>query len=289
MILVDMNQVMISNLMASIGGHHNVEIQEDLIRHMVLNSLRTNRQKFHSEYGELVICCDDRNYWRKKLFPYYKANRKTTRQQSELDWSMIFGVLNQIREDLRNIFPYKVIQVDTAEADDIIATIVHEHGTVLTQTNQDKILILSGDKDFIQLHTYGNVSQYDPVRKRFIKNDDPQHYLKEHIARGDRGDGVPNILSQDDCFINGRQKPLRTKFLNTVTSKTFEEIENGDDDYKTNWNRNRRMVDLSLVPQDIQDQVLEDFSEDDNTSRDKLFNYFVQNKLKNLMEHIGDF
>tara|TARA_B100000131_G_C18091055_1_gene602218 strand:+ start:707 stop:1576 length:870 start_codon:yes stop_codon:yes gene_type:complete len=289
MILVDLNQVMISNLMASLHGHHNVEIQEDLIRHMVLNSLRTNRQKFHNEYGELVICCDDKNYWRKKLFPYYKANRKQYRNQSELDWSMIFGVLNQIREDLKTTFPYKVLQVDTAEADDIIATIVHHFGNPLRRENEDQILILSGDKDFIQLHVYGNVSQYDPVRKRWIKHDDPQQYLKEHIAKGDRGDGIPNILSKDDCFINGRQKPLRTKFLNKVTSQSFEEIENSDDEYKTNWNRNRRLVDLSMVPEYIQCTVLDDFSNEENSSRAKLFNYFVQNKLKNLMEHIGDF
>ena len=289
MILVDLNQVMISNLMASLHGHHNVEIQEDLIRHMVLNSLRTNRQKFHNEYGELVICCDDKNYWRKKLFPYYKANRKQYRNQSELDWSMIFGVLNQIREDLKTTFPYKVLQVDTAEADDIIATLVRHFGNPLRRENEDQILILSGDKDFIQLHVYGNVSQYDPVRKRWIKHDDPQQYLKEHIAKGDRGDGIPNILSKDDCFINGRQKPLRTKFLNKVTSQSFEEIENSDDEYKTNWNRNRRLVDLSMVPEYIQCTVLDDFSNEENSSRAKLFNYFVQNKLKNLMEHIGDF
>ncbi len=289
MILVDLNQVMISNLMASLHGHHNVEIQEELIRHMVLNSLRTNRKKFHNEYGELVICCDDKNYWRKKLFPYYKANRKQYRNQSELDWSMIFGVLNQIREDLKTTFPYKVLQVDTAEADDIIATMVHHFGNPLRRENEDQILILSGDKDFIQLHVYGNVSQYDPVRKRWIKHDDPQQYLKEHIAKGDRGDGIPNILSKDDCFINGRQKPLRTKFLNKVTSQSFEEIENSDDEYKTNWNRNRRLVDLSMVPEYIQCTVLDDFSNEENSSRAKLFNYFVQNKLKNLMEHIGDF
>ncbi len=289
MILVDLNQVMISNLMASLHGHHNVEIQEDLIRHMVLNSLRTNRQKFHNEYGELVICCDDKNYWRKKLFPYYKANRKQYRNQSELDWSMIFGVLNQIREDLKTTFPYKVLQVDTAEADDIIATIVHHFGNPLRRENEDQILILSGDKDFIQLHVYGNVSQYDPVRKRWIKHDDPQQYLKEHIAKGDRGDGIPNILSKDDCFINGRQKPLRTKFLNKVTSQSFEEIENSDDEYKTNWNRNRRLVDLSMVPEYIQCTVLDDFSNEENSSRAKLFNYFVQNKLKNLWNILETF
>ena len=151
MILVDMNQVMISNLMAQIGSHHNVEVQEDLVRHMVLNSLRGYRNKFAGDYGELVICCDDKNYWRKRIFPYYKANRKKYRSQSELDWSSIFNCLNAIRDELKEHFPYKVMQIDTCEADDIIATICHQEGSHLLN-GSEMILILSGDKDFIQLH-----------------------------------------------------------------------------------------------------------------------------------------
>ena len=287
MILVDMNQVMISSLMAQLHGQ-NMQLEEDLVRHMVLNSLRTNRQKFFNDYGELLICCDDKNYWRKKAFPYYKAARKAYRNQSDLDWNMIFGVLNSIREDLKTTFPYKVIQIDTAEADDIIATIVHDcAGAHLLNGSSEPILILSGDKDFIQLQTYENVKQYDPVRKRWISHDFPADYLKEHIIKGDRSDGVPNILSKDDCFINGRQKPLRTKTLNSIMDMNDEEM--SDQGHLVNWNRNRRLVDLSLVPQTIRLQVKEAYEAENNKSRDQLFNYFVKNKLKNLMENIGEF
>lgn len=287
MILVDMNQVMISSLMAQLHGQ-NMQLEEDLVRHMVLNSLRTNRQKFFDDYGELIICCDDKNYWRKKIFPYYKAARKTYRDKSELDWNMIFGVLNSIREDLKTVFPYKVIQIDTAEADDIIATIVHDcAGAHLLNGGSEPILILSGDKDYIQLHTYENVEQYDPVRKRWISHDHPDMFLKEHIVKGDRSDGIPNILSKDDCFINGRQKPLRTKTLNSIMEMDVSEIT--QQSFLVNWNRNKRLVDLSLVPDDIKNQVKEAYEASNNKSRDQLFNYFVKNRLKNLMEHIGEF
>jgi hypothetical protein len=287
MILVDMNQVMISSLMAQLHGQ-NMQLEEDLVRHMVLNSLRTNRQKFFDDYGELIICCDDKNYWRKKIFPYYKAARKTYRDKSELDWNMIFGVLNSIREDLKTVFPYKVIQIDTAEADDIIATIVHDcAGAHLLNGGSEPILILSGDKDYIQLHTYENVKQYDPVRKRWISHDHPDMFLKEHIVKGDRSDGIPNILSKDDCFINGRQKPLRTKTLNSIMEMDVSEIT--QQSFLVNWNRNKRLVDLSLVPDDIKNQVKEAYEASNNKSRDQLFNYFVKNRLKNLMEHIGEF
>jgi hypothetical protein len=201
---------------------------------------------------------------------------------------MIFGVLNSIREDLKTVFPYKVIQIDTAEADDIIATIVHDcAGAHLLNGGSEPILILSGDKDYIQLHTYENVKQYDPVRKRWISHDHPDMFLKEHIVKGDRSDGIPNILSKDDCFINGRQKPLRTKTLNSIMEMDVSEIT--QQSFLVNWNRNKRLVDLSLVPDDIKNQVKEAYEASNNKSRDQLFNYFVKNRLKNLMEHIGEF
>lgn len=284
-----MNQVMMSNLMAQLHGH-NQQLEPDLVRHMVLNSIRQIRQKFVDDYGELIICCDDKNYWRKDMFPYYKAARKTYRQQSDLDWNMLFETLNEIREEFKTIFPYKVIQIPHAEADDIIATIVHDiAGAQLMSSNSEPVLIISADKDYIQLHTYENVKQYDPIRSRWISHDNPMQYLKEHIAKGDRGDGVPNILSKDDCFINGRQKPLRSKMLNTIMSMSFEQIENSGEDYVSNWNRNRRLVDLSLVPSDVKEQVAEQYHLPNTKGRDQLFNYFVKNKLKNLMEHIGEF
>ena len=150
MILVDMNQVMIANMMMQIGNHQNAEIDVSMLRHMILNTLRANRKKFGDEFGELVICCDDGNYWRRQMYPYYKANRKKTRDKSEMDWNAIFQALNAIREELKTFFPYKVIQIETCEADDIIGVVVHEEGTELNMG--EPILILSGDKDYIQLH-----------------------------------------------------------------------------------------------------------------------------------------
>ena len=199
MILVDLNQVMLSNLLMQLGNHTNAEIEEGMVRHMVLNSLRSYRTKFGPEYGELVIACDNTNYWRKQYFPYYKANRKKARENSDLDWKAVFECLNKIRQELKEFFPYKVVDIESAEADDIIGTIANNYGSELDFG--EKILILSGDKDYIQLHKYSNVKQYDPTRKKWVTHNDPQQYLKEHILRGDSGDGVPNVLSSDNCFV----------------------------------------------------------------------------------------
>ena len=126
--LLDISQVMISNLMQNIGNHTNIEIDTGLLRHMVLNSIRAYNLKFRNEYGELIIACDGGRSWRKDVFPYYKANRKKSRDESELNWSEIFEALNAIRDELRDNFPYRVIHVNNAEADDVIGALCNEYG-----------------------------------------------------------------------------------------------------------------------------------------------------------------
>lgn len=284
MILIDLNQVMISNIMAQIGNHQNAAIDENMVRHMILNTIRSLRLKFRKDYGEIVICCDDKNYWRKQVYPYYKALRKRDREKSELDWNAIFTALNGIRDDLRNYFPYKIIQVEAAEADDAIGTIVHKMGTPLN--TGEPILILSGDKDYIQLHSYLNVKQYDPVRKRWISHADPETYLREHILRGDSGDGVPNILSNDTCLVHGeRQKPMTKKRLEEYMAT---DINSWPEELQRNWHRNKSLIDLGAVPDSIKSQVMEQFDKEPN-DRSQLLNYFIKNKLRVLMEHITEF
>lgn len=284
-ILMDYSQVMIATLFANIGNHTNIEISEDLLRHMFLMSLRHNRRKFHADYGELVICCDGKNSWRREAFPYYKAARRAGREKSELDWNALFTIMGNIRDEMNEFFPYKVINIDRCEADDIIGVVCHEYGMPLN-TGTEKFLVLSGDKDYIQLLKYANVEQYDPVRKKFIRNDNPDKYLMEHIFKGDTGDGVPNILSPDNSLVVGeRQKPMTTKKIALFS----ESIDNMDDVTKTRYFRNKMMIDLTQTPTQYCQQILESYRQDKPVGRSKLFNYFVEKKLKNLLTDIQDF
>lgn len=284
MILVDLNQVMISNMMMQVGNHQNAQIDENMLRHMILNSLRFNRQKFHREFGELIICADDKNYWRRQVYAYYKAGRRKNREESELDWNSIFQALNKIRDELKEFFPYRVIQIETAEADDIIGTIVHAEGEQLN-TGSNPILVLSGDKDYIQLHKYANVKQYDPTRKRWISNSNPELYLHEHILKGDKGDGVPNVLSPDNTFVmNIRQRPVTKKRL-----LEWDDINNMNEEVKRNYMRNKSVIDLELVPDRIKAEIMEKYTADNPKDRSQLLNYFIKNKLRNLMESISEF
>jgi hypothetical protein len=283
MIIVDLSQVMISNLMMQLGNHTNTEVEEDILRHMVLNSIRSYNVKFKNEFGEMVIACDDRKFWRRDIFPYYKANRRKSREKSELNWTQIFDALHKIRDELKVFFPYRVIQADGAEADDIIGTLVMSYG----DTNE-KILILSGDKDFVQLQRYNNVKQYDPVQKKFRTTNDPDRFIKEHIMRGDTGDGIPNFLSTDNCLVVGeRQKPVASKKLDIWVNLKPEEF--CDDRMLRGYRRNEQLVDLSFIPRHIQDDILTEYKAQAGKDRKNLFNYFIEKKLKNLIESINEF
>lgn len=290
MIILDLSQVMLSNIMMQLGNHTNAQVEENMVRHMVLNSIRMYKTKFGSEYGELVIACDNKNYWRRQLFPYYKANRKKSQAASELDWKAIFECLNKIRAELKEYFPYRVIDVETAEADDIIGTLCWEFGddSGMNLPANEKILILSGDKDFQQLQRYSNVEQYDPVRKKKIVCNDPERFLLEHILKGDAGDGIPNILSDDNCLVLGkRQTPMTQKKLQLLAESNLES--KIDHPNFRNYLRNQQLIDLSKIPGPLMTRILESYDEQSNKKTPNLLNYFIANRLRNLTDAIGDF
>ena len=278
MIIVDINQIMISNLMVTIH-RDNLELGEDLIRHMVLNSLRGHNKKFRKQYGEMVIACDSGNVWRRTIFPNYKAGRKANREKSEHDWEYIFDLLSKVKNEIKQFLPYKVIEVESVEADDIIA--------VLCKRTNEKVLILSGDKDFIQLHN-DRIKQYNPVLNKFVgQGENPSLYIREHILKGDRSDGIPNVLSDDNVFIEGRrQRPLSKKKIEAWCNEivpTFNEEE------QKNYDRNRKLIDLSCLPKEIEDKINNEFNDVKVATRDKILGYFINKKLKTLIESIDEF
>ena len=286
MILVDYSQIAIANIMQSARQGVN----EDMVRHMILNTLRMYRNKFSDEYGELVLCCDNSNNWRKEIFEHYKAPRKIQREKSDFDWNNLFTILNNIRRELQETFPYKMVYIDHAEADDIIATLVLNREEKLNGvvSEQEPILILSSDKDFVQLQRFENVKQYSPLKKKFLNTDNPETFLREHILKGDSSDGIPNFLSADDTFVSEkRQKPLSKKKLSVWAELDTEHFCEGE--MLRNYQRNEMLIDLTRVPANLQEQIMSSYHEQPTNGRSKLFNYFVKHKLKNLMENISEF
>ena len=282
MILFDFNQVAIANLMEQIGSS-KTPVDESLVRHMILNTIRTYVKKFKATHGpEVIIACDNKKYWRRDIFPYYKAHRKKARESSGHDWSSIFEVLNKIRDELKNHSPYKVLDVDTAEADDVIAVLATKYSA------SEKVMILSSDKDFAQLQKFPNVEQFSPILKRAIKEPLPAAQLKQLIIRGDKGDGIPNILTKDDVFVTGgRQKPItEVKIIGWMNQEPKEFC---NEEMLRNYARNEMLIDLTKIPETLKENILHTYEQAKGHTKQEFMNYMIANRLKNLLEVIDEF
>ena len=297
MILVDYSQVALSAILTFQRELKGTESEvKNLIRHVTLSTLKSYKKKYGKEYGELVICCDGRKYWRREVFQYYKAGRKKARDASDLDWTLIFDTLSEMRDDISKHFPWKVIHIDRAEADDVIAVMAkwtQTNGFVQQGLVEDpqKVLILSSDGDFIQLQKWANVSQYSPMQKKQIKATKKELYEKfiTHVVKaGD--DGIPNILSPDDIFLQEgvRQKRISSQRLDDFLDKGFDACRN--DDERRNWHRNLQLIDFEFIPEDVAQTIVDAYLNNKPTG-DKMsvMNYLIENRCRLLLDELDDF
>ena len=288
MIIVDYSGIALASIII------NKTFDEQLIRHMILNSLRMYRTRYKEEYGELVLAVDASNNWRKTAFPQYKASRKKTQKQSDFDWGEAFRILNKIREEIAENFPYTVIRVDGCEADDVIGTLVSMNPDHNNDFNPQKYMIVSSDRDFLQLQKFRNVRQFSPLLKKELSVDNPRVYLQTHIIKGDKGDGVPNILSDDNVFVEGfRQTPITQKKIDNI----IEDLEEGELLYAASWYRNycrnKKLIDLSETPKELRREIINNFMADKPDTRwmrrGKVFPYLVENKCNELIKSAQEF
>ena len=282
MILIDYNAVAIGNLVVQ-----RLDVEENLLRHMILNSIRMYRQKFQNEYGEVVIVADGQANWRRDVFPQYKYKRRKSRDESKIDWNEAFRIINMVRDEIRDHFPYKVMHEPNCEADDVIARLALE-----TQEfgKHEPVMIISADHDFIQLHKYDNIKQYSPMLKKFVKDKNPRLYSMTHIFKGDGGDGVPNVLSDDNVFVDDRrQTPVTKKKLDAWLEAEDLQKVMGDTIYR-NYLRNKKMIDLTETPDAIKEQIINSFeNQDPGKNKGKVFPYLVRKRCKRLVECVQEF
>ncbi len=289
MIIVDYSGIALASIII------NKTFDEQLIRHMILNSLRMYRTRYKEEYGELVLAVDASNNWRRKAFPQYKASRKKTQKESTFDWGEAFRILNMVREEIAENFPYKVVRIDGCEADDIIGTLVTRNPDQNNDFNPEKIMIVSSDRDFLQLQKYKYVRQFSPLLKKELIEENPRLYLQTHIIKGDKGDGVPNILSDDNVFVEGfRQTPMSKKKMDDI----IEDLQSNfgpslNAPWYRNYCRNKKLIDLSETPPELRKQIINNFMDQDSASlwskRGKVFPYLVSKKCNELIKSVQEF
>ena len=272
---------------------------EHIFRHVLLTTLLSYKKQFGME-SRIVIAVDSRKgYRRKDVFPLYKQHRKKAREESDIDWGTVFAISDKMKVEFAEIFPFNFIEVEKAEADDVIAIMCKywdTNETVETAFTSDKtqVVIVSNDGDFGQLHKYKHVRQWDPIRKKFIEKTD-KYFLLEKCIRGDAGDGVPSIRCADDFFIDensGRAPSITKVFLQEQFDKfdKGEQIYFGDKNLDERYRRNRVLIDFANIPENIEKAIIDKYSSYNNVStKQKIFNYFIAKRCRNLMERIGDF
>ena len=275
-ILIDNNQIILSSIFTAAKTAQS-EDDYGFIRHLVLNTYRKYLSKFRRDYGELVICNDSKNVWRKDFFPQYKKNRSERQKKSKFDWGKIFNELHTIREEMKDVFPYRFVQVERAEADDIIAVIAKNFH------HKEKIMIVSSDKDFQQLQRYPNVEQYSPSKKGILRCDDPYDFLLDHVVRGDSSDGVPNAISDDAVFVEGRRQTR-------LTNKKIEELKEVGFQQEDNFmERNQKLIDLTMVPDYIEEETMRQMETEVSGDRSKILDYMMKYRLRSLIDNLEDF
>jgi 5'-3' exonuclease len=190
--------------------------------------------------------------------------------------------MSKVRSELKQNAPYKVLDVEGAEADDIIGVLTRKNAS------SEKIMILSSDKDFVQLQSLPNVAQYSTTLKKAIKTDDATRQLKELIITGDKGDGIPNILSPDNTIVEGIRQKAITKIRLAEMMNTNIAVD-GNDELKRNWSRNQQLIDLSYIPDNVVQSILSSYEEVKPATKQQFMNYLIANRLKNLLEVIDEF
>lgn len=282
MILLDYSQIAISNIIVQKLN------DESMIRHMILNSIRMYNKKYRNEYGQMVICADGMNTWRKDFYPYYKASRKKGREESSQDWPEIFRILHLVRDEIKANLPYKVLHMEGIEADDIIGSLAlrsQEFGC------NEPIMIVSSDKDFIQLQKFSNVKQFSPIQKKMVSDPNPRQYLWNHILRGDSGDGIPNVLSDDDTFVTeGKsQSPLRQQKIDTWIENADNLKDHMDETTYRNFQRNKKLIDLTDIPEHLQQLIINTYDEQSLAPKMKVLNYLIKKRCNQLIEVVEEF
>ena len=264
--------------------NENKDFDENSVRYLILNTIRANKVKFEKEFGQLVICCDAGNVWRRDVFPYYKFRRSENKKESLIDWNTIYKSFNKITEELKEHFSFPVVHVDKCEGDDVIATLCQSFP-------DEKFLILSGDKDFVQLHTNPNVTQYSPVLKTPVVSDDPVRQLRTLVLKGDIGDGCPSVFSADN-YLAIREKGQRSKPISEkMITESLDDLDAflNKYDVRRNFERNEQLIDLSKIPDECRSNILEEFRIQRSKPKKNVLPYLINHKQRVLSEKVADF
>lgn len=307
MILVDFSQIISAAVYVgdAIECAKNPSDQSKaMIKHTIYNSLRYNFMAHKKKYGHMILACDHGS-WRRDVFPNYKCQRRAAKEKdtSGINWTFVEEVKQEMYDEINKCFPFLIINVKKCEGDDIIGVMAkHLTETVFTppdifgSTEPSPILVISTDRDNLQLHKYKNVKQWSPIEKKLITPPiSYKHSLIEKIVKGESGggsDSIPNIKMGDNTFVDGiRQKPIATTYLQAFIDSDSPIDVCLTEEEKRNYRRNEELVSFEKIPLTIQESIISCYNEQKQRRHSKMefMNYLTRNKMPNLLSQITDF
>lgn len=263
-----------------------------LWRFMVLDAIYQLMLRF--EPSEVVLAVDNKNTWRKSYFPRYKESRKKKRDKDDgINWELIFGIMEKYQKELRHHFPFKVLKIRSAEADDIIA--------VIAMDGERDSIVSSNDEDFLQLCS-ARTQIWNPSKQKIMEVDDPKKFLTMKCLTGQPKDDIFNVLTPDDWGITpqteGKRKPglgavgaekILNEGLENWLSKNKKEKFDVVVDAEKNFKRNQILIDFAKIPNTIRDRVLKAYYEYNFPPPQNMYPFLKKYKMRGFVQEYPKF
>jgi 5'-3' exonuclease len=207
---------------------------------MILNAAEEHMREIYRQFrpSSFFFACDDSTYWRKEIFPDYKAQRVETPMKL---------LVRRAAEEFKNKHAKFCVQVKRAEADDVIY--------VATQVLTGLKIIVSTDRDFLQLLS-AEVKLFNPMSHGFRTMEHCREFaLFMKSIRGDPSDNIPasypRVTEKRLKKAFGCPDELELLLSSVLPDKTL---------VKTLYQRNRQLVDFVHIPEEIQEEIKAIFS-----------------------------
>lgn len=272
---------------------------ENILRHAIINSFTTLKKRFGAEYGELIIAVDGKKNFRKDIYEHYKAGRAEARKKSDIPWNIVFDIVHRLVDEAKENWPWAVIEVDRAEADDVMFVLVEDianHNTqsvgVMDDDEPEKVLLDTRDQDMFQIHRPG-LRQWDSRDRKFItlpSGMTAEAFRKDLIIRGDTTDGVENVFTPLGTLITPgvRQTACIAKRMNSVLQ--FENIFDYDLDpvIKERIKMNHQLVSSQGIPLDVRDEIVSKYKNRTINKKMKMLQYLQKHRCIRLIDEINN-
>jgi len=294
MIIVDSSIDIYGTVFANLDTFdlRNIQYNEksyNMFVHLFLNQLLFRIKQFKVCKSNRMYLAIDSKSWRKRYFNlvkkryfnnYYKDKEVTDeaykghREKSEyINFEKIFEIFRDVVYNLSKYTDIVPIKVKDTEADDII-------GTICLNNPDEKITIISGDKDFKQLLVNDNIKMYNGKTHIYESVPNVDLFLKHHIIMGDRIDEVPAIKPRVGDKTAMKMLPTIDMLLNTNI------------DMKFRYYVNEKLIDLSKSPKYIQKRILYKYNsvkDDFNFDANEFIKFLQKYECREIIKKINGF